>query len=1690
MKKITIYFFISLFTSLTFAQKPKFNSNRIITNQTVNFPPEDFSVVPNTYATNRSASLNETFEVAVPPIGWLANDFIISNATQESKATGNAGHFAYFEASNIKAGNEGTLTTPVLQPLAGNNTLSFKVNYYVINAAWKDAGAKLFVEFSEDAGASWTNSTDNVLASLANYNTSSTGWLIKNIDLSAYNGKNTTVRFRCVSDYGQANIGIDDVAGPAISLPKNDVSAKKFSLSMNGAGYCQYTPTSQLDSVYFSAQVINGGTDAQTNVTLKANINNDIDFVSGFKNPTASLAPGKIDTIWVATKPKKINDTTEVNYATKIWVTQDQNDEIPLNNFVDSAFFSATANTYLRSMNYNGIYHSYIFQTQAPAKTGFEFGTKYLITKDTKIDNIFGFIPKSIGKGNIVAKLYTLSLDANNKMVYTLVGSSDTLKPSEGSNSNFTNLALKAPYQCKANTTLAAMLQLNGDMGTTNKDSIFIGVDANFPSNPLTASIAYLNVNGTMGWYSLQAVPIVGIDIEKIKLTTCNYTVSQSNFNCSNSNANNYNNIGSVTTSAECSWTALVTSGGDWLSTNSTGNGNGSISITVKENFTASERIGTISINGQTITIKQPANDSKPQPALISVSPDNALAGETLDIIFTGLNTHFSQASKTAVYFPFQQASLTIVNSYAVLSNTQIKANLTIPPTTAPGDYTANVYNEIDGDLTLVNGFKINCSYSLSLAYYYCANNLASTYNNIASILSPSGCSWTAAVVSGSDWLSTTSSGNGNGNISINVTENTGSSERIGTISINGQLLTIKQPVANCNYTISQTYYLCSNNLSNTFNNISSIITSASCSWSANVESGKDWLSTASTGTSNGNISITVTENTNTNERVGTININGQLLVVKQPGADCKYTLSSVNYYCSSNKSSNYNNIVTVNAPEGCPDWSAIVKSGNDWLSTNSSGNGNGNISIIVTENTSSNERIGTIEVKGEILTIKQPAANCNYIISQSIYSCVNSSANSYNSVSEVTTNSGCSWSASVTSGSDWLSTSSSGIGNGSISILVTANTNSNERVGTIDINGQSLTIKQPGKICNYVISQSNYLCNNNTGKTYDNVASLTTDAGCLWTAAVTSGSDWLSTASSGNGNGNISITVTENIVAGERTGTIYINGQTLTIKQPGAVCNYALSQALYFCPSNIANAYNNIVSVASPAGCPNWTALVKTGNDWLSTNSSGNGNGNISITVSANNTANERVATIDIKGQILTIKQPSANCKYLVSIANYSCANSLANTYANIASVSVSNGCSWSAMVVSGNEWLSTASIGNGNGNISITVAENTSSAERMGTLNINGQIITIKQPGASCDYKLSQEYFYCTNSKFNVYNNIVNVTSPTGCAGWTAVVKSGNDWLSTTSSGNGAGIISITVQENVSTNERSGTIDVNGKTLTIKQPGANCQYMISQSNYSCANTTANGYNSIASVTASLGCTWTAVVVSGNEWLSSSSSGNGNGSISITVSENKTSSERIGTININGQILTVKQPGISCNYALSTANYTCSDGKAKVYTFIAIVNTQVGCSWSASVTTGNDWLLCNSKADGSGVIDITVLENNSGKSRIGIINIAGQLVAITQPELISGITKNETGKWSIYPNPASSFIKIENEGVKMDNFSVKIQNILGQTVFTKLIDQQITYIDISNWKDKGVYFIQLIDNKNNISETKKIIIK
>jgi hypothetical protein len=93
---------------------------------------------------------------------------------------------------------------------------------------------------------------------------------------------------------------------------------------------------------------------------------------------------------------------------------------------------------------------------------------------------------------------------------------------------------------------------------------------------------------------------------------------------------------------------------------------------------------------------------------------------------------------------------------------------------------------------------------------------------------------------------------------------------------------------------------------------------------------------------------------------------------------------------------------------------------------------------------------------------------------------------------------------------------------------------------------------------------------------------------------------------------------------------------------------------------------------------------------------------------------------------------------------------------------------------------------------------------------------------------------------------------------------------------------------------------------------------------------------------------------------------------------------------------------------------------------------------------------------------------------------------------VLSGLNPpNNTNTLQVYPNPARTHITIDNGNFAlMNGYTVRINNALGQTVFSQAVNQQQFFIDLSGWTGNGFYYLDLLDPQGNSIERKVIVVQ
>jgi hypothetical protein len=247
-----------------------------------------------------------------------------------------------------------------------------------------------------------------------------------------------------------------------------------------------------------------------------------------------------------------------------------------------------------------------------------------------------------------------------------------------------------------------------------------------------------------------------------------------------------------------------------------------------------------------------------------------------------------------------------------------------------------------------------------------------------------------------------------------------------------------------------------------------------------------------------------------------------------------------------------------------------------------------------------------------------------------------------------------------------------------------------------VTIAGQSVTVTQAEapRPCSYTVTPTP-IASPAAGGTA--TVTVTTESTCSWTAV--SQAEWITVTSgaSGAGNGTVTLTVAANGGAA-RTGTVLVDGQTVTINQAGLPppCTYTIN------PTEVAVAAaggTSMVGVTTQSSCV-WSAVSNVA--WIATNNpTGNGTGTAEVTVAANSDTAPRTGTVTIAGHTFTVTQaaPPTACTYDLMPTNQAVSNAGGDFTVQI---TTQPGCGWTA--VPDATWIEIVGTPSGTGTATLT--------------------------------------------------------------------------------------------------------------------------------------------------------------------------------------------------------------------------------------------------------------------------------------------------------------------------------------------------------------------------------------------------
>jgi len=257
-------------------------------------------------------------------------------------------------------------------------------------------------------------------------------------------------------------------------------------------------------------------------------------------------------------------------------------------------------------------------------------------------------------------------------------------------------------------------------------------------------------------------------------------------------------------------------------------------------------------------------------------------------------------------------------------------------------------------------------------------------------------------------------------------------------------------------------------------------------------------------------------------------------------------------------------------------------------------------------------------------------------------------------------------------------------------------------------------------------------------------------------------------------------------------------------------------------------------------------------------------------------------------------------NCTFSLDSTGASFAS--AGGSSNVQVAATGTNCTWTA--VSNGSFVTITSTNSGldSGTVSYTVASNTLSTARSGTMTIAGQTFTVNQSGA-CLYSLTPSIVNLPAA--GSASKSVKVKTSSDCA-WTAVSNDSFITITAGPNGVGNGTVRFAVPGNTNTAPLSGTMTIAGQTVTVNQAAGGCVYGLSATK---AKFSAAGGTKTVNVKARFAdCAWTAASNDPFITIITGTNGVGKGVVGYSVAANTNLATRLGTMTIAGQAYIVTQ--------------------------------------------------------------------------------------------------------------------------------------------------------------------------------------
>ena len=563
-----------------------------------------------------------------------------------------------------------------------------------------------------------------------------------------------------------------------------------------------------------------------------------------------------------------------------------------------------------------------------------------------------------------------------------------------------------------------------------------------------------------------------------------------------------------------------------------------------------------------------------------------------------------------------------------------------------------------------------------------------------------------------------------------------------------------------------------------------------------------------------------------------------------------------------------------------------------------------------------------------------------------------------------------------------WITLNSAqtnGIGNGTVSYVVSANTTADSRIGEVNIGDKVHTVNQSGYDAEISPTDTNI---NFSARTCQ--VSVVVQAGVSWTSV--SNASWIRVVSgqSGSGNGTTAYAVSANTNLETRVGTLRIAGQVHTVNQTGVPT--IVSPASTNMPQAVGSFGFTVYALASTA----WTATTNV--NWLHflTNPCGTGNVIMTAYVDSNPSYLQRTGIVEVSGARCTVVQQGVTNP--VFSINPIYATAVSTGAFGYVAVSATPDSPWTSKSSNGWVIVATGTNGAGDGMVSYVVSVNNSIYARTGTVSFvapkSNVTHTVVQAGHVGSLNPATQHFTANGGSASTELTINSMCS------WTSVVS--NAWIQITANKSGVGSrqIDYTVAQNNTVYGRTGVVQIAGQTLVVGQSARSAQIDLESLLFDTdggmgeVNVTTEGS---AYWETSNSCGWISI------FQGATNSGNGK-AVYIVSPYSVTLSQRTAILIIAGKRHFVTQIGYTATIDPDVRNVMAEGGLNTV-----TVNSPMGAAWQADASA--DWVTITGGQSGNtpGPVTYIVDLNPENVARVGAIYVAGKKHTINQSQWVGG---------------------------------------------------------------------------------------